>query len=95
MPGALHFSGHGVTKDDVKAELLAVKKFTMMSDDEIEQTYQKGDALVIEDNNCMGKYLFADDLKLYIDRSGVRLNFVFIAACHSQFAAEIFLKAGS
>ena len=31
-----------------------------MSSEEIDRIYEQGDALLMEDDNCLGKYLYAD-----------------------------------
>ena len=49
----------------------------------------------MENDACLGKYLYADDLTAMIKDSTTKLDFVFMATCHSQFAAEIFFKAGA
>jgi hypothetical protein len=66
-----------------------------MCDDEIEYIYKKGDALVLEDENCEAQYLYADQLRYIVYNSGAHLDFVFMANCHSEFAARIFLQAGA
>ena len=47
--------------------------------------------MLLEDSDCRGKYLFADELKQMVEK----LDFVFMTACHSEFAAKIFLEAGA
>ena len=49
----------------------------------------------METPNFNGTYLFADDLAALLQNSKTRLEFVFIATCHSQFAAQIFHNAGA
>jgi len=39
-----------------------MKKITMKSDVQIEEEFKKGDALVVEDENCTARYLFSEDL---------------------------------
>ena len=39
--------------------------------------------------------MYADDLKKIVQDSTQKLDFVFMAACHSEFAARIFLDAGA
>jgi len=53
-PGAIHFSGHGVTKEEIQAENEKQKHQTLMSDVEISKIYEKGDALVFENQFCEG-----------------------------------------
>ena len=66
-----------------------------MTDAQIETMYQKGDALVLEDELSLGKYLHGDDLKKLLKDANVNLDFVFMATCHSEFAARIFLDSGA
>ena len=94
-PSAIHFSGHGLTAAEIRDENIKLKSFTLMSDDEIDKIFHKGDALVLEDKNCLGQYLYADELKKMVMDSGIKLDFVFMATCHSEFAAKIFQKAGA
>ena len=61
-----------------------------MSSEEIDRIYEQGDALLMEDDNCLGKYLYADQLTEMVQESGVKLDFVFMATCHSESAAKIF-----
>jgi hypothetical protein len=68
---------------------------TGMAEAEINAIYQKGPALVMEDENCMAQYLYADELKVLVQGACEKLDFVFMATCHSQFVAEIFLEAGA
>lgn len=65
-----------------------------MTQQEIDAIYEKGHALLLEDDTCQGKYLYADDLKAMMKNQD-KLDFVFMAACHSEFAAKIFLEAGA
>ena len=68
----------------------------MISDEEIETIFKKGPALVFEnDRDCLGKYLHADELKKIVAETEIQLDFVFMATCHSEFAAKIFLEAGA
>ena len=53
-PGAIHFSGHGVTAEQIRKENIKFKAFTLMSDSTIEEIFQKGDALVLENSQCKG-----------------------------------------
>ena len=46
--GAIHFSGHGVTRDEIRETNVKFKPATLMSNVAIEEIYQKGDALVFE-----------------------------------------------
>lgn len=67
----------------------------MQSDEDIEADFNRGHALLLEDRNCVGQYLYADELKRMVSASCEKLDFVFMAACHSEFAARIFLEAGA
>jgi len=71
------------------------KKALMIKDDEIEEVKRKGDALVLENDNCEGEYLYSVDLKKIVDDAGIKLNFVVLGACHSETAVNIFLEAGA
>ena len=94
-PGAIHFSGHGITAEEIRAENVRMKSFTAQSDESIDEVYNRGHALVMENNRCLGQYLYESDLKKIIKDSETKLDFVFMATCHSEFAAKIFLKAGA
>ena len=84
-----------MTREQIRSENQGLQPFTQQSKADIEAIYRKGDALVLEDENCLAQYLYADDLKQMVERSGVALDFVFMATCHSESAARIFLEAGS
>jgi hypothetical protein len=43
-PGAIHFSGHGVTAQEIRTENIKMQ----MEEDEVERIFKKGDALVME-----------------------------------------------
>jgi len=49
----------------------------------------------LENEECQGQYLHADDLQEIVMETGTSLDFVFMASCHSEFAAKIFLNAGT
>jgi len=66
-----------------------------MSEQKIEEIFDKGDALVLEDSECKGQYLYAKDMEEIIKQSELQLDFVFMAQCHSEFAARIFLNNGT
>jgi hypothetical protein len=76
--------------DDIKKQNQDNVKITNMSPEEIDEIHSRGDALVMENDACLAEYLYADDLKKMIVDSNTNLDFVFMATCHSQFAAEIF-----
>jgi hypothetical protein len=62
------------------------------SDKDIEDVLEKGDALLLETEECTGEYLHAKDLAKMIRDSKTELDFVFIAACHSEKCANVFFK---
>ena len=39
LPGAIHFSGHGLTADEIKKDNVNNQGFTMMTDEDIEEIY--------------------------------------------------------
>jgi hypothetical protein len=90
-PGAIHFSGHGMTADEIKEENIKLQ----MEESEINRIFKKGDAIVMENQSCLAEYLFADDLRKMTQTANIELDFVFMATCHSQFAAQIFKDAGA
>ena len=49
-PGAIHFSGHGLSADQIRQQ----NRDNNMSEEEIETIYQKGDAIIMEDKLCLG-----------------------------------------
>jgi hypothetical protein len=53
MPGAIHFSGHGLTAGEIKKDNQNNQGFTMMTDEDIEEVFKKGDAIVMEDDRCL------------------------------------------
>jgi hypothetical protein len=94
-PGAIHFSGHGVTREMIRDENYKQQEFTLKTKDQINEEFEKGDALVMEDEECLAKYVYQKDLKELVKNTGVKLDFVFMATCHSETAARIFLKSGA
>jgi hypothetical protein len=49
----------------------------------------------MENDSCLGEYLYADDLTKMVEESNTNLDFVFMATCHSETAAKIFMNAGA
>jgi hypothetical protein len=49
-PGAIHFSGHGLSADQIRQQ----NRDNNMSEEEIQTIYQKGDAIIMEDKLCLG-----------------------------------------
>jgi hypothetical protein len=50
----------------------------------IEYIKQKGDALVLEKEDCTAEYIYVDELKNAVKLAEMKgLEFVFIASCHS------------
>ena len=52
-----------------------------MSPYDIEEIFKRGPALVLENDACMGDYLYAEELKQMMDNKPI--DFVFMATCHS------------
>jgi len=82
-PIALHFSGHGIenTHANLGQEYALYKN--------------KGNILLLEDENGMADYFFEEDLKYMIEISQNAFEVVFVSSCYSQFAGEVFLNAGA
>jgi hypothetical protein len=58
----------------------------------IKEYREKGPALVIEDEDYLGRYFHASDLKMIMNETSS--NKIDIVFCHSELAASIFLDAG-
>lgn len=89
-PFALHFTGHGIENN--KQSLGSVH--TLYKD--------KGDILLMEDENWMAEYLFEKDLAQLLEiekasRDDVTYNYevVFVSSWHSQCLGLIFQKFGA
>jgi len=82
-PMALHFSGHGIENSTADFGREAV----LMRDE--------GHFLVFEDEVGCARYVSEKCLSQLLEASGTKLEFVFVASCHSQFAGEIFHNAGA
>ena len=82
-PLALHFSGHGIENN--------VNNFGGASN----ALREYGNFLVFEDEEGTAVYLSEKELKNFIEESGTKLDFVFVASCHSEFAGHIFHNAGA
>ena len=88
-PFALHFTGHGVQNN---IESLG-PSYHFYKD--------KGNILLLEDENCMAKYLFEVDLKKLVKISRADSEYthnyevVFVSSCHSEFTGHIFLSSGA
>jgi hypothetical protein len=82
-PIALHFSGHGIenTKENLGIDYFLTK--------------DKGNILLLEDEQGMSDYFFEKDLKYMIEMTQTIFEVVFVSSCHSQFAGEVFLNAGA
>ena len=88
-PFALHFTGHGVQNN-------------RQSLGSVYQLYRdKGDILLLEDDKLMAEYLFEDDLTKLLgvskssNEASIYNEVVFVSSCHSEFAGNIFYKAGA
>ncbi|CAI2386420.1 unnamed protein product [Moneuplotes crassus] len=89
-PFALHFTGHGVKND----------KASLGSDYNLYK--EKGDILLLEDENCMADYLFEKDLTDLIgimkqskDNISDNYEVVFVSSCHSEAPGKIFQNFGA
>lgn len=82
-PIALHFSGHGI--ENTVASLGSA--YYLHQD--------KGNILLLEDEQGMSDYFFEKDLKHLIEMSKSTFEVVFVSSCYSQFAGEVFLNAGA
>jgi len=83
----LHFSGHGVPN---RKETFGGSFFKNFN--------HEGDSLVFEDEKCTGEadFISQKELKDYVKYCNAhRLDFVFVASCHSEFAGKIFRDAGA
>jgi nucleoside-triphosphatase THEP1 len=81
---ALHFSGHGIenTPENLGNDFFLTKN--------------KGNILLLEDEQGMSDYFFEDDLKYMVEVSQHAIfEVVFVSSCYSQFAGEVFLNAGA
>ena len=83
LPIALHFSGHGIQNT---SESLGTEYYL---------NQDKGNILLLEDEQGMSKYFFEKDLKYMIEMSQTTFEVVFVSSWHSQFAGEVFLNAGA
>ena len=87
-PFAIHFTGHGIKND--KSALGPV--YTQYKD--------KGDILLLEDENGMADYLFEKDLTKLVQISKANKQYshhyevVFVSSWYSEFAGKIFLSSG-
>jgi len=91
-PGALHFSGHVLSKDEIKKRNVESEAFT---NEEIAEIYKRGHALVLEDDSYLGEYFHADELERIVEKNQIRLDFVFMESHYSECSAEIFINAGA
>jgi len=82
-PIVLHFSGHGIVNDHKSMG----NDYAFVKD--------KGNILLLEDENGMSDYLFEKDLKAMVEIMDVKFEVVFIASWHSEFAGKIFSNAGA
>ena len=82
-PIDLHFSGHGIENN---IESLGSDYFL---------NKDKGNILLLEDEQGMSDYFYEKDLKYMIEMSRNTFEVVFVSSCYSQFAGEVFLNAGA
>ena len=85
-PIVLHFSGHGI-KNEWKylGNQYALNR-------------EKGDILLLEDEEGMADFLFEEELKKFMQTSKSQsqsFELVFVSSCTSEFAGWIFLNAGA
>ena len=108
-PRGLHFSGHGLLNADIVKQyeqwkalgdynLFDGKQIFTSSEKMLAYIKGKGDALVLEKDDCTAEYLYAEDLQKALkrarrgDNKNYELDFVFIASCYSEITSEIFSK---
>ena len=88
-PFAIHFTGHGI-KNDKNALGPAYLQYK-----------DKGDILLLEDENGMADYLFEEDLKKLVQISKANKQYshhyevVFVSSWYSEFAGKVFLSSGA
>ena len=88
-PFAIHFTGHGI-KNDKSALGPAFMQYK-----------DKGDILLLEDENGMADYLFEKDLTKLVQISKANRQYsnhyevVFVSSWYSEFAGKIFLSSGA
>ncbi|CAI2386882.1 unnamed protein product [Moneuplotes crassus] len=88
-PFAIHFTGHGMRNTKQNLGNL------------YEGSKNKGDVLLLEDENGFACNLFENDLKKLINlsKSGKpdenQYEVVFVSSCYSEFSADIFLNSGA
>ena len=87
MPRAIHYQGHAVCADQIREQ-----NRETMSEAEVAEIYEKGPALILEDERCCAEYLHQGDLTKMLQN---KLDLVFMSECHSELAAKIFLDSGA
>ena len=83
QPLALHFTGHGI--ENTKENLGRSYQFRQ----------KEGNFLLFESDDGEAELVSEKTLGELIDSSKTKLEFVFVATCHSEFAGRIFLNAGA
>jgi hypothetical protein len=83
QPLAFHFTGHGILNNK---ENLG-RSFMFRKDE--------GNFLLFETEDGEGMLVSEKTLIDLCNSSKVKLEFVFVASCHSEFAGKIFLNAGA
>jgi len=83
QPIGIHFSGHGI-----------LNTYETVGDYH-ELTKDQGDFLLFETDEGDSQLVSRTQLKKLIDTTGAKLDFVFVASCHSEFVGRIFLEAGA
>ena len=80
-PMAIHFCGHGVKNTE--------ENFGMGSNEEV------GDFLIFEDQFGGADFVSCMTLSKLLNKLKNKLQFAFVASCHSKFLGEVFLNAGA
>jgi hypothetical protein len=53
------------------------------------------EALILETDDCIAQRLYQSELSGLLSKMKTKLKFVFVAACHSEQAKDVFLNAGA
>jgi len=94
-PSGIHFSGHIKNMTTMEKELKVNLKKVGYLPKMIKEEVDKGDCLVIEEpETYQAQYLYAEELTGIFSKSCLPLHFVFCQG-HTDYAPEIFRKAGA
>ena len=80
-PSAIHFCGHGVKNNE--------ENFGYTKNDRV------GDYLIFEDQYGAAEYVSCQTISKLLGKLKKKLDFVFVASCHSKLVGEVFLNAGA